>query len=137
MANLVKVKYVGNKAAAYDNVARSGVTWSGRGDVQEVTDVQAKQLLKFPDQWELVNKSDAAQVNAPVSMTVVDEDGDTVVVDPAAFKKSFEKMSKSELVGYAKNRWNKTLDARKSSKTLIDQIEEWERDLDVSIGVAE
>jgi hypothetical protein len=137
MANLVKVKYVGKKASAFDNIARSGVIWNGNGDVKEVTDVQAKQLLKFPDQWALVDPEDAQQVNAPVSLTVVDEDGDTVVVDPDAFKKSFENMTKGELVAYAKNKWNKTLDARKSSKSLIDQIEEWERDLDVSIGVAE
>lgn len=137
MANLIKLKYVGNKPAAYDNIARSGVTWNGKGDVQEVTDVQAKLLLKFPDQWELVNKADADAVNAPVSIKVVDEDGDNVVVDPEAFKKSYERMSKAELIGYAKNKWNKTLDAKKSSKFMIDQIEEWDRDLDVSVGIAE
>lgn len=137
MANLIKLKYIGKKPEAYDNIARSGVTWHGHGDVQEVTDVQAKMLLKFPDQWALVHAQDAQVVNAPVSIKVTDEDGDDVIVDPDAFKKPYERMSKAELIGYAKNKWNKTLDAKKSSKFMIDQIEEWDRDLDVTVGVAD
>ena len=134
MQSLVKLVYVGNKPAAYDNIARSGVTWHGKGDIQEVTDAQAKLLLKFPDQWQLVNESDRAAVTAPQSINVTDEDGDRVVVDPETFKKPLERMTKAEMVAYARNKWGKTLDPKRSSKFLIDQIEEWERDLDVSIG---
>lgn len=135
MTKLVKLVYVGNKPAAYDNIARSGVTWNGHGDVQEVTDVQAKQLLKFPDQWQLLDIGDEAAVNAPVSLQVVDEDGDEVVIAPESLKKPLEKMTKAELVAYAKDKWGKPLDPKKSSKSMIDQIEEWERDLDVKVGV--
>jgi hypothetical protein len=46
-------------------------------------------------------------------------------------------MSKAELIGYAKNKWGKVLDARTSSKSMIDKIEEWELELDVSIGIPE
>ena len=51
---MVRVKYVGKKPHAIDNVASSGKTWTGHGDVQVVTEAQAEKLCKFPDQWELV-----------------------------------------------------------------------------------
>lgn len=131
---LIPVRYIGNKPAAYDNIARSGVTWNGYGDVQEVTDAQAKLLIKYADQWELVDEDDAEAVNAPVSINVIDEDGDRVSVDPETLNKPLEKMSKPELVALAKDRWGKHIDARWSTKRMIDQIEEWQRDLDVTIG---
>lgn len=131
---LIPVRYVGRKQTAFDNVARSGVTWNGHGDVQEVTDAQAKLLIKFPDQWELADAADIEAVNAPVSINVVDEDGDRVAVDPEALTKPLEKMSKAELAALAKDRWGKHLDARWSTKRMIDQIEEWQHDLDVTAG---
>ncbi len=137
MANLIAVRYVGNKRAAYDNVARSGVTWNGKGDVQYVSDAQAKALIKYPDQWALADANDQATVLAPVSIQVTDEDGESVSIDPDDLDKPLEKMSKAELKAYAANKWNKELDARKSTKALIDQIEEFERDLDVVVGVPE
>ncbi len=135
MAKLIAVRYVGNKQAAYDNVARSGVTWNGKGDVQQVTDAQAKVLIKYTDQWVLANAGDQAAVLAPVSIQVTDEDGGSVSIDPDDLNKPLEKMSKAELKAYAANKWNKELDVRKSTKSLIDQIEEFERDLDVVVGV--
>jgi hypothetical protein len=137
MAKLIAVRYVGNKLAAYDNVARSGVTWNGKGDVQQVTDAQAKVLIKYTDQWVLANAGDQAAVLAPVSIQVTDEDGASVSIDPDDLNKPLEKMSKAELKAYAANKWGKELDARKSTKALIDQIEEFERDFDVVIGVPE
>lgn len=136
MTSLIALVYVGRKATAYDNIARSGKTWTGNGDVQEVTDVQAKQLLKYPDQWALVNPQDLAAVNLPISLQVTDEDGDNQVVDPEAFKKPLEHMSKAELKALAMHKWGKDLSARQSTKTMIDQIEEFERDLDLTIGKA-
>ena len=73
MSNLVQVVYVGNKPHAFDNVAHSGKCWAGKGDVQEVTDAQAKLLLKYPDQWALANEADRAAVEAPVSIQGKDE----------------------------------------------------------------
>jgi hypothetical protein len=135
MAKLIAVRYVGNKPSAFDNVARSGVTWNGNGDVQYVSDAQAKALIKHPNQWELANAGDQEAVLAPVSIQVTDEDGASVSIDPDDLNKPLEKMSKAELKAYAANKWGKELDARKSTKALIDQIEEFERDLDVVIGV--
>ncbi len=135
MTKLVSLVYVGNKRAAYDNIARSGVTWNGKGDVQQVTETQAKLLCKFQDQWQPVTAADKAAVEAQHAISVVDEDGDTVQIDPDAFNRPLERMSKPELKAYAFNKWGKDLDARKSSKAMIDQIEEWDRDLDITIGV--
>lgn len=137
MANLIKLVYVGTKPSAYDNIARSGKTWNGKGDVQEVTDAQAKLLLKFPDQWQLVDAKDKAAVEKPVSIAVTDETGDSVTIDPEALKQPIEKLNKAELSAYALNKWGKELNANKSRKDMIDQIEEWERDLDVIVGVPE
>lgn len=131
---LIAVRYVGKKPSAYDSVARSGAVWNGPGDVQEVTDAQAKLLIKYTDQWQLANPDDLTAVNAPISITVVDEDGDSVAIDPDRFKLPLERMSKAELIALAKDRWGKTLDARRSSKHLIDQIEEYQRDLDITVG---
>ena len=130
MTKLIALRYVGKKPAAYDNIARSGVTWNGFGDVQEVSDAQAKLLLKYPDQWALADARDESAVSAPVSISVQDEDGDDVAIDPEALSKPLEKMSKAELKAFAHQKWGQELDARKSTKAMIDQIEEWERDLE-------
>lgn len=135
MTQLVPVKYVGKKPAAYDNIARSGKTWNGHGDIQEVTEAQAKILTKFDDQWVLADEADASRVDTPENIKVVDEDGDTVVIDPTAFKKPLEKMSKAEIVAYAFDKFGKQLDVNKAKKALIDLVEEFERDLDVTVGV--
>lgn len=135
MTQLVPLKYVGNKPTAYDNIARSGKTWEGKGDIQEVTEAQAKILTKFPDQWVLADKSDEDRVNAPSNIKVVDEDGDAVVISPESFKKPIEKMTKAEIVAYAKDRWGKDLEVTLAKKALIDLVEEFERELDVTIGV--
>ena len=137
MAKLIPVVYVGKKPHAFDNVARSGKCWNGEGDVQEVTDAQAKTLIKFPDQWALADEADRAAVDAPTSVSGTDEDGKEVTVDPAELTKPIEKMSKAELTALAKDRWGKELDSKLSKKAMIDQIEEWAESLDVTIGKAE
>jgi len=130
MTKLIKIVYIGKKPYAYDNVASSGKCWNGKGDVQEVTETQAKQLLKYTDQWELVDAADADSVNTPVTTQVVDEDGESVEVDATSLLKPLEKMNKAELVALAKAKWGKELDATKAKKLLIDAIEEFERDLE-------
>jgi len=137
MAKLIEVVYVGKKPVAFDNVARSGKSWAGEGDIQEVTDAQAKLLIKFPDQWQLVNEKDRASVETPESITGTDDNGKAVTVDPEDLKQPIEKMSKAELTALAKDRWGKELDSKLSKKAMIDQIEEWAESLDVTIGKAE
>ena len=129
MSNLVPVVYVGNKPHAFDNIAHSGKSWQGKGDVQEVTDAQAKLLLKYPDQWALANEADRAAVEAPVSIEGKDENGETVTIDPDDLKKPLEKMNKAELAALAKQSWDKELDPAMTKKAMIDQIEEWQHEL--------
>jgi dienelactone hydrolase len=131
---MVKIKYVGRKPFAFDNVAHSGKCWQGHGDIQEVTEVQAKTLTKFADQWVLADEADVAAVMGPVMMAIEDEDGDTVAVDVAALSKPLEQMTKAELKAYAKHYFNEDIDARKSTKHLIDLIEEFRHDKDVVVG---
>lgn len=126
----IKIVYVGKKPFAYDNVAKSGKCWAGNGDVQEVAPNEAKQLLKYPDQWALADVGDAEAVNTPTTTEVQGEDGETVNVLDSDLTKPLENMSKSELVAFAKAKFGKKLDARMSSKNLIDAIEEFERDLE-------
>lgn len=130
MQRLVPVKYVGNKPVAFDNITRSGKSWAGKGDVQEVTDAQARELIKYTDQWQLVDPDDAELVNAPVSITVNDENGDEHVVDPDALKKPLEQMVRVELIAYAMQAFGKELDPKATKKTMIDQIEEMKAGLD-------
>lgn len=129
MSNLVHVVYVGNKPHAFDNIAHSGKSWQGKGDVQEVTDAQAKLLLKYPDQWALANEADRAAVEAPVSIEGKDENGEAVTIDPDDLKKPLEKMNKAELAALAKQSWDKELDPAMPKKAMIDQIEEWQHEL--------
>lgn len=129
MSNLVPVVYVGNKPHAFDNIAHSGKSWQGKGDVQEVTDAQAKLLLKYPDQWALANEDDRAAVEAPVSIEGKDENGEAVTIDPDDLKKPLEKMNKAELAALAKQSWDKELDPAMTKKAMIDQIEEWQHEL--------
>jgi len=129
MSNLVPVVYVGNKPHAFDNIAHSGKSWQGKGDVQEVTDAQAKLLLKYPDQWALANEADRAAVEAPVSIQSTDEAGEAVTIDPDDLKKPLEKMNKAELAALAKQSWDKELDPAMTKKAMIDQIEEWQHEL--------
>ena len=129
MSNLVSVVYVGNKPHAFDNIAHSGKSWQGKGDVQEVTDAQAKLLLKYPDQWALANEADRATVDAPVSIQSQDENGEAVTIDPDDLKKPLEKMNKAELSALAKQSWDKELDPAMTKKAMIDQIEEWQHEL--------
>lgn len=130
MTTLIKIVYVGKKPTAYDNVAKSGKCWDGQGDVQEVTEDQAKQLIKYPDQWQLADQADAQAVNKPSTTEVTNEDGEQVQIDAAALAKPLERMSKAELVALAKAKWGKELDANKGKKLLIDAIEEFDRDLE-------
>jgi hypothetical protein len=130
--NLVDVQYVGRKPVAFDNVAGSKKQWDGNGDVQTVTEAQARILIKYPDQWALVNRADEATVTAPVTLTATDPEGNQVIVSEADLKKPVEKMNKTELTVYAKEKFNKDLDPALSKKLMLDQLEQWEKEIDPS-----
>lgn len=121
---LIPIVYLGSKEFAIDNVAHSGKIWKRNGDIQEVTQAQAKTLLKHPKIWGLARPEDAKEVEKPIEIEVKDEDGESVTVDAEDLRKPLEKMSKPELIALAFSRWGKHLDGRRSTKSLIDQIEE-------------
>lgn len=126
MEKMVSIVYVGAKKTAFDNITKSGACWNGPGDIQQVTAEQAKKLLRFPDQWALVEKEEeTAVLEVPTTVTVLDEDGDLVLVDEKAFSKPLERMTKAELVAFAEKKWGKEIDPTAAKKLMIDQIEEW------------
>ncbi len=53
------IKYVGKKPSAIDSVAKTGVIWSGTGDIKPVPEEAAQLLVKYPDQWVLVTVKEA------------------------------------------------------------------------------
>lgn len=133
MVDLIAVAYVGKKPFAFDNVAGSGKCWKGAGDVQEVTLPQARVLVRYPDQWGLVNEDDYARVLEPAVMQHIDERGRMIGMTDQDLRKPLEKMSKVELLVYAQHHFGKELAQGLSKKAMIDQIEEWKNELDVIV----
>lgn len=121
---MIGIVYVGLKPWARDNVAGSGKSWAGRGDVQEVSENQAKMLLKYPDQWGLDNPEDADQLGGPVMVSVIDPTtGEKTEVAQSSLAKPLEKMSKAELAAFGA-KMKLSLAPTLSKKQMIDAIEE-------------
>lgn len=120
---MVEVKYVGSKPFAIDNVARSGKTWQGNGDVQTVTDPQAKRLTGYPDQWVLADPKDAGKLAVKGQVETVGADGKPELVDEIALKSPLEKMDAGELIAYAKQHYGKTFKHQMGRKRLLDEVE--------------
>ncbi len=133
MTQLIPIVYVGRKQFAIDNVAGSRKIWNGKDDIQEVTAAQAKTLLKFPDQWSLLEPKDKTTVDANAGTTVQDADGDSVTVQDEDLAKPIEKMTKPELVAFAKVKLGKDLNPTLGKKTMIDQVEEWIREVGADV----
>lgn len=74
----VYLKYVGSKPWTCDTRCRTGVAWHGNGDIQPVPEAAALELLKFPDQWELVTIKEALRFEQlkPAEVAKVIEDFD-------------------------------------------------------------
>ena len=85
-----KIKYIGKKPTKQDNVAGTGKTWNGAGDVQEVSDLAAERLLKHPDVFAL---DDGAATKA--------EEKPKADLEPAD---EFAGLTKEELHALAKER---------------------------------
>lgn len=125
MTKTVKIIYVGKKPSAYDNVARSGKTWAGNGDVQEVTMEQAAILLKYPDQWAKVDEpeqdnGDGGNVEGGNGGDGDQDDDQSDTVDTSV---PIEKMTKDELIMLAKQKYDKDLPETLTKKQLIDEVE--------------
>lgn len=59
-----RVMYVGSKPTKQDNVAGSGLTWNGQGDVLPVPVTFARRLCAFPDVWRDVTELSADEAKA-------------------------------------------------------------------------
>lgn len=127
---MIDVKYIGKKPSAIDNVASSGKTWAGNGDVQSVTASQARRLIAYRDQWELVNPDDLNEVNEPTITRVLDQTGKQVDVSEADLNRPLERLSATELVALAKQRFGKEFNPRIGKTRLINEIEELEKGTD-------
>lgn len=124
----MKIRYVGKKPFAFDNVAQSGKIWAGHGDVQEVSDAQARKLLGYPDQWALDDPKSAKELAVVHPVITTDEQGQPVELDPAELLKPIERMSKIELVALAQS-MGKSLPTTMARKGMIDQITLWRESL--------
>jgi len=127
---MIAIKYVGNKKFCFDTVAHTGLTWNGKGTIQQVSAPQARQLLKYPDQWALANPADADNLDHTVAILTTDETGGDVTVEESDLKKPLEKMSRAELKVYAKVHFNKDLKVSMARTLMLNQVEEWEKELD-------
>lgn len=127
---MIDVIYIGKKPSAIDNVAASGKTWAGNGDVQSVTPGQARRLVAYADQWALANPDDLGAVNAPTITQVEDQHGNRVDVHEADLTRPLERMSATELVALAKTRFNKDFKATIGKARLINEIEELAKGID-------
>ncbi|HQR20117.1 MAG TPA: hypothetical protein PKV98_04585 [Burkholderiaceae bacterium] len=92
-AGMVAIVYVGPKAWTVDSVARTGVQWHGRGDVQLVPAAAAKRLLRFPDQWAIADGSPL-----PDAKTIEQR---LAELQPPEAAKEPEQMNEDELIDYA------------------------------------
>lgn len=123
----VKIVYVGKKPTATDNVARSGKTWMGNGDVQEVTLPQANILLKYPDQWAMAPDQEKPDGDGGDDSNP-GGDGNTVDHNPGGDDDMnkitiVEKMTKDELVKFAKETFDVDLPDSFTKKQLLDEVE--------------
>jgi len=127
---MAQVKYIGRKATAIDNVANSGVMWNGNGDVQAVTDRQARILVKYADQWTLAEESDSILLKKEPVMAFINPEGERVEIPESAMKKPLEHMDMDELRAYALEFYQKSFGPRISRKRLVDEIEELQRGME-------
>jgi hypothetical protein len=122
------VKYVGNQSPKLDRVANSGAVWSGNGDVQEVSDLIAARLVKFPASFELV--SDKPKKDKKVKEQTDEEKAAEAAAaaekakDDAAkvTNADIEKMGKDELEAYARAKFNVELDKRHPLPVLLAEV---------------
>lgn len=65
VAASIAVMYVGTKPFKEDNVAGTGVTWIGQGDIQRVPAIAWAKLSRHPDVWALPEEVDAKTLTPP------------------------------------------------------------------------
>ena len=131
--SMVDVMYVGRKPFAVDNVAGSGQTWTGNGDVKPVTEDEALVLEGFPDQWQRAPKTGEpptpAQVDANAKAFFA-KDGKAT----AALKRPPRDRTLAELQKDAKRKYGAILKS-KSLKGALEELAALEEDDEHERGV--
>lgn len=127
---MVKIKYVGRKATAIDNVAGSGKIWAGAGDVQEVTAQQARKLVLYADQWALENEKDLKLIAKEPVTRFINPDGDRVEIKESALNRALEKLSHDELRAFALENFQKSFRPDATRTSMMNDIEELQAGMD-------
>ena len=71
---MTKIRYIGLKDVKPDNVAGTGLTWTGHGDVQEVSNPTAvAKLLAHSMVWEEAADDSKAATKAPKAGKAADD----------------------------------------------------------------
>ena len=122
----IAVRYVGKKPVAFDNVANSGKSWNGHGDVQEVTPAQAKTLTGYADQWQLADGVELEEVQTTINVPTGNDE--SVDVTGEEIDGDIHAMTKPQLMAYAKHMLDKELKPVMAKAEMIDQIEEWQKE---------
>lgn len=115
----VNVMYVGRKPFAVDNVAHSGQTWEGRGDLKPVSPKQARLLLNHPSQWWLEGPLPSLE---EVDARVTEFFAGRFIPDEVTLPTSVEDMDADELRAYAQAEYGQTLPARMDERALREEI---------------
>jgi hypothetical protein len=67
------IRYVGLKRFKVDNVAKTGISWAGPGDVQPVPRNAVARLLQHPDVWRMADEqAGLAEAPAPTPRFVLE-----------------------------------------------------------------
>lgn len=134
---LVRVMYVGRKPFAVDNVAGSGQTWNGKGDVKEVEADEAAVLCSYPDQWAIDKGKVPSESQVDKSLTDFHTSGKSLEAIPKA--KEPKQRTLAELQLFVKKTYGLILKAKTKElalKELADIEAADEQDRQVGLSAA-
>lgn len=77
----MRIEYIGSKPIKTDNVAWTGVSWNGHGDIQDVPDGAVAKLLAHPTIWQPAAPIAQAEPTTPpkFGMSMIVGDKESVV----------------------------------------------------------
>lgn len=120
---MIRIKYVGVQAPLVDAVAKTGILWED-GAVHAVSTRQARALLRHPDQWQLVDKKDAATLAKQPTINFINPEGKRVQIPETVLSTPLERLSADEVRAVALHRYGKTFRSDAARARMIDEIED-------------
>ncbi len=105
---MTKIRYIGAKASKQDNVAGTGIIWSGRNAVKDVPGGAVDKLLLHPDVWELADGTvrDQPEDQGTQEEVQQEEAQQEEVEDDSPPMVSLDSMEKDALKQYAQRYFN-------------------------------